>query len=183
MKKIVACSHAPTLIEVIDGVSYYCADRSGALEFNGDAVINLTGLSMRPQLSHIPELAAHVQVLCEEIIVAWPDYGTPMVRVSFWQALHDYMRDGKGWRSVCFHCGAGHGRTGTAMCAMFIAVLGWEASQAVSYMRLAFCDDAVETQSQCEYLCMLDKELNGHETLEKEMPIGSAYMRAEEWTK
>lgn len=179
MKNFISCSHDPKSIGSIDGITYYCADKEGALIFDGDVVINLTGLSTRPQLSHIPELAAHVETSCEEIVIYWPDYGVPMLKNSFWRALHSYIKSMK-WDRVCIHCAGGHGRTGTAASAMLIAMLGWSATRAVNHMRRTICKEMVETQDQCEYLCRLDEELNEHKTSEEEMPTGSVFMRNKE---
>ena len=62
----------------------------------------------------------------KEIIVPWPDFGLPSVEPTFWGALHAYARTYKADLdkdvSVCFHCAAGHGRTGTALCSMLVAI-------------------------------------------------------------
>lgn len=168
-----ACHHEPTCVTSIEGIEYYCADRDGVAEFVGDAAINFTGASTFPQLAHIPQLAAQIDCDYEEIVVTWTDYGLPRVKSTFWKALHDYCKS-RGWKKVCLHCIGGHGRTGTAICAMMIAVEKWTVQDAVEYVREEYCRHAVESSSQCDYLCGLDEELNDREISPDQVPESSA---------
>jgi len=162
------CYHMPEEVAEIEGIGYYCADKNGVSDFEGDVVINLTGNPNIPQIN-IPELAKHVAAPYKEIVVAWPDFSIPRVKPTFWMALHTYIEK-QGWKSVCIHCAGGHGRTGTAMAAILIGVAGQSMPNAVGYVRELFCDKAVETPEQCKYLCTLDEYLNKRKTDPKDMP-------------
>jgi len=85
--KIKKCSHKPQLVFNINNISYYAADREHAFEFDGDAIINLTGIPNIP-ISIIPSLIPHYEIPFQEVLVAWPDFGIPRVKDSFWQAIH-----------------------------------------------------------------------------------------------
>lgn len=176
-KMPVHCYHQPKYVVAIDGIQYYCADKDGVIDFTGDAVFNLTGVPNVPQLSAIPELAPHVDALYKEIVIAWPDFGLPRVKPSFWQAMHDYARE-QNWHKVCIHCEGGHGRTGTAMASVMIACLKWDVPKAVNHIRKKYCDKVVETHDQCDYLCMLDYELNSRETDVKDIPVPASVTMA-----
>jgi hypothetical protein len=169
---IPACYHSPKMVIKIDGIDYWCSDRHGAIEFNGDAIINLTGVPNIPQLSHIPSLAAQVDTSCEEIVIAWPDYGVPKVKRYFWRALHDYCKQ-KQYQNVCFHCAGGHGRTGTALAAMVISILPLNVIAAIKLIRKKGCWRMIETPDQCEYLWNLDRENNDSGVIEADIPLSS----------
>jgi len=106
-------------------------------------------------------------------MVPWPDFGVPHMDPGFWQALHQYVFS-KNFRSVCFHCEAGHGRTGTALSAMLIAMSGFSACDAVGHVRSIYCDEAVETWEQSIYLQELDEYYNGREIKEEDCPVPSS---------
>jgi hypothetical protein len=171
------CLHdSPTSIGSIDNVDYYCCALDGVREFGGDLIVNLTGISNFPSPSTIPsDLAPHIINNRREIIISWPDFGVPSVKSSFWQALHQHAIN-NNYQSVCIHCQGGHGRTGTAVSALLISVLGWDVREAVDYVRDNYCAEAVETDDQAKYLYELDKELNNSEISLKDAPLGAMYV-------
>ena len=174
MRYIVQCRHSPQKIKEIDKIGYFAADMHGALDFTGDAMVNFTRTSDVPSSARIPQLAKHVNVTFEEIMVPWPDFGVPRVKLSFWEALHSYIME-KGWNTVCFHCEAGHGRTGTALSAMLIANEGYSAQDAVWTIRSSYCIEAVESAEQSIYLQEVDKYYNKREPDEGNLPIPSMW--------
>jgi protein-tyrosine phosphatase len=153
----------------IDDITYWCSDKEGSSEFHGDAVINLTGIPNIPQLSRFPELAKHIDVAYEEVVIAWPDFGLPRVKAGFWYGLHNCFKNNK-WKDVCIHCEGGHGRTGTALSAIMISVLAWDVVRSIEYVREHGCWKMVETPAQTEYLWLLDKELNNSIVEENDVP-------------
>ncbi|KKM72561.1 hypothetical protein LCGC14_1419380 [marine sediment metagenome] len=161
------CEHLPAEeVLKIDGVKYYGASKSGVSSFIGDFVINFTPSPNMPPMK-FKELTAHFQISFEEeLLVPWPDYGTPQIKYSFWKALHKFIKD-KGWKRVCFHCQAGHGRTGTALASMMIANLGYTAEEALEAVRLRYCYEAVETRGQCDYLEKIDRCYNNRDLPDK----------------
>jgi len=152
----------------IDEVCYHGVGKKGAMTFMGDLMVNFTKESDIPSACNIPELAQHIDLgFKEEIMVPWPDFGIPLVRPTFWEALHNFIKK-KGWGAVCFHCEAGHGRTGTALSAMLVAIQGYTPTEAVWHVRTHYCEEAVETHEQCDYLRALDKYYNDREEDENE---------------
>ena len=169
------CYHEPVEILRVNGVGYYGADKNGVLSFDGNAVLNLSGHRNIPQLN-IPELDAEVEEPYKEIMVAWPDFGVPSVKPTFWLALHKYIRS-QGWVNVCAHCVGGHGRTGTALVSLSMVLDGKGLAEAVNMVRSVYCKDAVETPDQIEYLCGLYTELSGVVNI-KDIPLSSMEIAA-----
>ena len=153
------CFHSPTKVVEIDGIQYYCADKGGVAEFKGDAVLNLSGRQHIPQFD-IPELDAEVEHQYEELLFAWPDFGVPHIKPTFWAALHRFVK-AQGWSSVCIHCEGGHGRTGTAIVALMMSVGSMDLVDAVGEMRRLYCRYAIETPEQIDYLRELYFWLSG----------------------
>ena len=169
---ISSCRHGPTGVCRIGDVHYYGSSQSGAMDFKGELMINFTRTSDIPSVMDIPELAKFVDIPFKEIMVPWPDFGMPSVNIGFWPALHKYIVD-NDMSQVCFHCQAGHGRTGTALCAMLIAVEGLSVYDAIDFVRSIYCEQAVESHEQVEYLCMLDEVYNGRHLDEDDYPVSS----------
>jgi hypothetical protein len=164
------CFHKPEKVFDIDGVEYYAADEDGADSFNGDVMINLTRITHNPIHFMPSQLSRHLDIPYQEIMIPWPDYGIPRVKVSFWKALHTIARR-KKWKKVCIHCGHGHGRTGTALSALLVANLGYSAIDAVDIVRTNHCEDTVESPDQCTYLQNIDEHYNGRQPTEETLPM------------
>ena len=92
------------------------------------------------------------------ISIDWPDFGIPQdVGGGFWLALVDDIKR-LGIKSVSTQCVGGHGRTGVQL-----AILGYlmgdaeclkqpNAHALIKYVRSIYCDHAVETGKQQEYV-------------------------------
>lgn len=156
------CSHYPTAIFKHDNINYYSSDEDHVLQFNGDLVVNLTkepGVRAASAVYNIPELKDHMIDFPEELVIGWADFDRPPVRGTFWGALHSYIKN-KNYQDVLFHCQQGHGRTGTALSAMLIALKKKSAANSIKEIRQIHCKYAVESFKQIEYLLLLDNELN-----------------------
>lgn len=82
--------------------------------------------------------------------VRWPDFRLPAERRDAHEALHEAWRRATNER-VEITCGAGRGRTGTALAC--IAVLdGVPRDEAVAYVRKHYDARAVETPWQRRYV-------------------------------
>jgi len=86
------------------------------------------------------------------IEIAWDDGGVPIgLSKDWWQLMADTLMTIDGDVAVC--CVGGHGRTGTFL-AIVMALTGKVplGGDPVKAMRDAYCDTAVETQSQVNYI-------------------------------
>lgn len=173
--KLVSCYHEPQEIFEHEGVVYHAADEDGAEEFRGGLVLNLTPRAHIVPSHNIPELRDHFDIKFDEIMIPCPDFGLPAVRPTFWRAIHKYAVD-KGYDDVCVHCVQGHGRTGTVMCALLIALKGMTIKKAITKVRAEYCKFAVESDRQVDYLRELDHELNGRKINERDGIIGSSHL-------
>lgn len=105
-----------------------------------------------------PEALAVLQehvVSCPRASVPWADFGLPPVTRGFWLALPEAVSSNYGPGHVILCCGQGHGRTGTALAALAIVHKGLSAAAAISMVRTTYCNSAVETRDQVQYLCDL----------------------------
>lgn len=97
-------------------------------------------------------LVNYIEVPTPRIAIDWPDGGAPPLIPAFWSEL---LRLAEG--SVCVACVGSHGRTGTALAAMYMAQHApttphLTLAQVVRYIRKVHCDAAIETLEQIEYL-------------------------------
>lgn len=167
MRFIKTCNHKPSLVYSTKNANYFAADEDYVYLFDGDLIVNLSrnpGIKTASNIWKIPALAKHMKECPEELCLMWHDFDEPPVKPSFWMELDSYIKH-KKYRDVCFHCGAGHGRTGTAVCSMMVAN-GIDAESAILRLREEYCKLVVETQTQVLYLFMLDSELNGRPLIE-----------------
>ena len=87
----------------------------------------------------------------------WPDYGVVDVKKLI-PALEWALNGLRAGRNVEIGCHGGHGRTGTfvaAMCVMY----GELAEDAISRIRLEYCEKAIETKPQEEMIQALEDAL------------------------
>ncbi|MEK6883351.1 MAG: protein-tyrosine phosphatase family protein [Nanoarchaeota archaeon] len=96
----------------------------------------------------------------DEIWLDWDDFKTPVINVQFWKDLIQKAKE-NGIKRVIVTCSGGHGRTGTALSALLVAI-GVDARKAVLFLRQHYCTEAVETTDQYAYIKNLDKILNNH---------------------
>src|SRR5438270_4204139 len=83
--------------------------------------------------------------------VSWPDFGLPSDADAFRAALRQLLSRARGGQTVELGCLGGHGRTGTAL-ACLATLSGQSSSEAVSWVRANYCDEAVETSDQEEFV-------------------------------
>ena len=140
-----------------------------------DLVLDLAGMFRRPDASHVgirskgvsggwwgdlPGLVPSI----DTIDIKWPDYGIPTVGYRFWAglwlAIEDMATDpAKNLVNsrIVFCCQGGHGRTGTALAAMYLTQpLNKKkiptVEQAIALVRNQHCNKAIESDSQIDYL-------------------------------
>lgn len=85
----------------------------------------------------------------------WTDMGIPPVQYDFWVELMDLLPE--GLTKICCH--GGHGRTGTALAALYlVAHPDVTADDAIDLVRKEHCSRAIETAGQEDYLRNLARE-------------------------
>lgn len=118
--------------------------------------------SVKADLKKLEEYASHPIAI---MTFKWADQGIPNCKMEFWTGLVDTMRAllkeqrNKTKGDIVFCCQGGHGRTGTALAAILITCGGFRAADAVDAIRSDYCDSAVESQKQIDYLVALDKQV------------------------
>ena len=170
-------SHAPQM--VIDGKTWsiWCGngdsfeDNVAQCNDEFDLLINLTGRSIKGRDRHIIPIASMKRwetgpIKTPEMILDWPDFGVIQWPLEFWLELLAHIE--KEEMTVGVFCVGGHGRTGTAVCAMLIVGLNYTATEAVHWLRKNYCKKVVESKSQIDYLYDLeDAMIDYNESLKK----------------
>jgi hypothetical protein len=77
----------------------------------------------------------------------WPDFGVPDDAAQFAAALRSLLDRARKGDWVEVGCLGGHGRTGTALACLAI-LCGEPPGDAISWVRVNYCADAVETLEQ-----------------------------------
>lgn len=89
----------------------------------------------------------------EKLTLDWTDGCEPEVKAGFWATLIGEMT--KPGDHIVFTCVGGHGRTGTSIASVLIEHSGLTDTQAIKFIRENYCNKAVETKEQTEYLAQL----------------------------
>jgi hypothetical protein len=115
----------------------------------GETVLNFSGTRVEvPAIVRglaLPELESAVME------IEWPDYGVPTLTRPQWDAIVKAVLERGRPLMVC--CVGGHGRTGTAL-SILLTLMGVvpEDADPVTFVRDAYCDEAVETVGQLNYV-------------------------------
>jgi hypothetical protein len=83
--------------------------------------------------------------------VAWPDFGVPSDRAALRTSLNDLLARARAGEQVEIGCLGAHGRTGTALACLAV-LTGAEADHAVAWVRSNYCEKAVETDQQADFV-------------------------------
>jgi hypothetical protein len=83
--------------------------------------------------------------------LAWSDFGVPADRESVAPALRDLLARARAGESVELGCIGGHGRTGTALACLAV-LTGLDSTDAVGWVRAHYCQHAVETDKQEDFV-------------------------------
>ena len=82
----------------------------------------------------------------------WPDFGVPDDPVVVVGALESLLDRARAGQRVEIGCYGGHGRTGTALACLAI-LCGQVPADAVSWVRVGYCERAIETDEQEAFAC------------------------------
>jgi hypothetical protein len=81
----------------------------------------------------------------------WPDMGVPADPAAVLPALTALLDRARAGERVEVGCLGGHGRTGTALACLAV-LTGTPADDAVEWVRMHYCAQAVETEAQEEFV-------------------------------
>ena len=149
------CGHPPRCVlkNQDAGWRIYAGARGDCIRSLGkfDLLLNLTGSPVLGRhLIPIAALAHWEQPqLLPEIVLDWPDMGVVNLPRAFWVELIAHLERERA--SLLVFCVGGHGRTGTAI-ASLMTVCGWDAADAIAWVRANFCTRAIETKEQEAYV-------------------------------
>jgi protein-tyrosine phosphatase len=152
-----------------EGKALYASSWQGLKEYSDqwNLIIDLAG-NVRPKsdtsskfvrsLSTVPKallekLESFVpkpepQVMTAQLLsLDWTDMGIPPVELDFWQHLWEALP-----AKTVIACHGGHGRTGTALCALMITAGVEDYWGAIEHVRKEHCKKAVESLKQEQYL-------------------------------
>lgn len=117
-----------------------------------DIVLNLSGTRVSKR-HEIPIKALKKWESKEkftEICLDWPDRGTVTLPKQWWTDLHNHIKQNH-LRMLIF-CVGGHGRTGTAIASLLVTAFGYSPKEATEWVWSSYCEEAVETNSQIQYV-------------------------------
>ena len=83
--------------------------------------------------------------------VEWPDFDVPRDGAALTVALRDVLVRARAGQRVEIGCLGAHGRTGTALACLAV-LAGVESDRAVEWVRARYCERAVETLQQAEFV-------------------------------
>ena len=81
--------------------------------------------------------------------------------LQFWLDLMAHVEKNK-LKLVVF-CVGGHGRTGTAVASMLVVGLNYTAKDAITWVRTNYCEKAIESKGQEEYIHGLEDQKKAKE--------------------
>ena len=94
------------------------------------------------------------------LLVEWHDYSEPE---EIWLEVAQYaLEQIQAGKNVDFGCFGGHGRTGTALATILI-LQGVTVGLAMKNIRDQYCEEAIESQSQVDWLAKLSDDLWGYD--------------------
>ena len=151
-----------------DGIDYFGSAKSDIPSMKADdpkrLIVNATGYSSNSSTNVIVkdcpkdmlELKDDKYIIkfkkADELLLDWDD-GQPLrAKASFWPDLHSRAKLA-GYKQVIGCCVGGHGRTGTFLSCMLLALgLETDPDSAIGFVRKQHCKKAVETFSQIDYI-------------------------------
>lgn len=164
-KQIIACKECTTFWD--EGRAPRCADdthpktehrlhvHEDAVTLLGDIVVIAASHDDEYDRDQLPDFGLYLDARWSppwpHDHVDWPDFGLPADQARFRTQLADLLDRARSGQRVEIGCLGGHGRTGTALaCAAILA--GHDPSTATSFVRQTYCEHAVETREQDDFV-------------------------------
>lgn len=151
------CRHGPTPViqDPETGLVYHASSYGHGPTWKGDLWITLSGESAKdPTFAEgwkAEKFNKLVTTPDNYLDLDWPDYKEPPVPLKFFKMLHQEIVKAK-FKNVLISCMGGHGRTGTALAAILVAAFNYEPEDAVDFVHTNYCEEAIESRAQFEYL-------------------------------
>jgi len=155
-----SCKHknGVGVLKTSTGISLAGSSASVSTDFKVDYVIDMNGhyptspsqtlSGTKKILSKLTKFLIKEEDFPEVLRVKCKDFSAPEVSHDMWIELLKILP--KGAKVLCT-CQGGHGRTGTAL-ASILAADRYTASEAIEMVRKHYCKEAVETESQENYI-------------------------------
>jgi hypothetical protein len=156
--------HYPTKVLDIGGGVYAGSKwESKGYYSNFPVILNCSGDAISLPKHRIPfDWGKSFETLqTKEILLEWANNCAPSINHEFWTVLRDFIVDNQ--KPILVLCLGGHGRTGTAIVSLMLATGLWKTEDAINALRKEYCEEAVETKVQVNYLYSLEKYLKGDE--------------------
>lgn len=107
--------------------------------------------------------------------VDWEDFMSPPLEKEWWQELIVSIKR-LGPVNIAIYCQGGHGRTGTAL-SILASLSGqkmWRKEDCVAYIRRIYCQEAVESWTQIDYIqSTLGEAIESYPTSYFKKPLGA----------
>ncbi len=124
-----------------------------------DLIINCTGIEYvnKPFIDKAPawlNLNMLSAPIPHQLVLNWPDLSAPNkeIDLAFWQNILEQAR-GNGIKTIVCCCGAGLGRTGTALASLLLAEgTITEPDEAIEFVRTHYTTSAIENAAQEYYI-------------------------------
>ena len=124
-----------------------------------DLIVNCSGLlyTVKPFVTRFPSwmnLSSGTEQTPEQLLLEWKDMSVPpdTINLEFWETIIEQAIEHGITRIICC-CGAGQGRTGTALAAFLMATgATHDPELAIAYIRGTYSSKAIENKSQENYV-------------------------------
>ena len=133
-------------------IKVYGAGSSRGLVINRDSFLIDVGSGMNEREDYT--LFGNVEIPQESfdgIAIEWRDMSLPNLSRTTWLSIVSEIR--RLNKDVIVACVGGHGRTGTTLA--ILAGLMLDIDDPISFIRSSYCNKAVETKKQSEYVCKI----------------------------
>lgn len=169
------CKHDPTPepIFAAKNVELYIADAQGCRTYYDkyDVVLDCGDILSDFQISSNPlkgdptlidVVKPHIYQRAQVLQIKWADRASPLLYPKVWLELAKYFQaEGTPKRPlrVLTACQGGHGRSGTSLTALMMALSTYDPLDAITHLRAVHCARAIESAVQHKYLNLVGEEL------------------------
>ncbi len=145
--------HGNARLVASKGMISLWAGKQSAMAPAGAVRLNLTGKDERPTFAFLG-ITPPKDLLSPQVTIDWPDMSIPAIDKPRWDALVKMLVQTR--RPIFMGCGAGHGRTGTALVIVgcLTGVIPKDVDP-VTWVRERYCPQAVESSSQVSYITLI----------------------------